>query len=127
MDPRIVGISGPLQGQSLSLAEGETSFGRANGNQICVVDSSLSRQHCLLIRAGSDISIRDLSSRNGTRVNGIPVTEQKLQHGDQISLGASLVVFHHQDTADRGRSNPIDIFCVPLQSRVQLSLGSVAG
>jgi transcriptional regulator with GAF, ATPase, and Fis domain len=107
MDPRIIGISGPLQGQTLSLSEGEVSIGRASNNQVCVIDGALSRQHCLLIRTATEIRIKDLNSRNGTRVNGIPITEQPLQHGDQISLGSSLLVFRQEPLAVRGRSNPV--------------------
>jgi transcriptional regulator with GAF, ATPase, and Fis domain len=107
MEPRIVGIAGPLQGQTLSLSEGEASIGRASTNQICVIDSALSRRHCLLTREGLEIRIRDLGSRNGTRVNGIPISDQSLQHGDQISLGSSLFVFLQEACADQGRANPV--------------------
>ena len=37
--------------------------------------------------------MRDLQSRNGTRVNGIPVDERQLFHGDQLSVGSSVLMF----------------------------------
>jgi len=108
MEPRILGIGGPFQGQTLSLPEGEVSIGRESTNQMSVFDGSLSRRHCVLERTGSEVRIRDLGSRNGTRVNSVPVTEQLLQHGDQISVGSSLFVFLQEETSDESRSNPVE-------------------
>src|SRR5215469_16977645 len=65
MEPRILGIGGPFQGQTLSLPEGEVSIGREPTNQMSVFDGSLSRHHCALARSGSEVRIRDLGSRTG--------------------------------------------------------------
>src|SRR6516162_7802667 len=108
MEPRILGIGGPFQGQTLSLPEGEVSIGRESSNQMSVFDGSLSRRHCVLARSGPEVRIRDLGSRNGTRVNSVPVTEQRLQHGDQISVGSSLFVFLQEEDSDESRSNPVE-------------------
>ena len=108
MEPRILGIGGPFQGQTLSLPEGEVSIGREPSNQMSVFDGSLSRRHCVLARSGPEVRIRDLGSRNGTRVNSVPVTEQRLQHGDQISVGSSLFVFLQDEDSDESRSNPVE-------------------
>jgi len=108
MEPRILGIGGPFQGQTLSLPEGEVSIGREATNQLSVFDGSLSRRHCVLVRSGPEVCIRDLGSRNGTRVNSVPVSEQRLRHGDQISVGSSLFVFLQEETSDESRSNPVE-------------------
>ena len=102
MEPRILGIGGPFEGQTLSLPEGEVSIGRESSNQMSVFDGSLSRRHCVLARSGSEVRIRDLGSRNGTRVNSVPVTEQCLQHGDQISVGSSLFLFLQEEDSEVG-------------------------
>ena len=108
MDPRIIGIAGPFQGQTLSLPEGEVSIGREPANQLWAADAALSRRHCSLVRNGADIRIRDLGSRNGTRVNSVPVTEQSLQHGDEISVGLSLLLFLQESATEETRSNPVE-------------------
>lgn len=108
MEPRIVGIAGPFQGQTLSLPEGEVSLGREPSNQLWSADAALSRCHCLFLRSGAEIRIRDLGSRNGTRVNSVPVTEQQLQHGDEISVGFSLFVFLQDTRAEQNHSNPVE-------------------
>ena len=75
------------------LPEGETLIGRDPANQIWISDGSLSRRHCVVARSGAEITIRDLGSRNGTRVNGMPVEERLLENQDQISVGSSFFVF----------------------------------
>jgi transcriptional regulator with GAF, ATPase, and Fis domain len=92
MEARIVGIAGLFQGSMFAVPEGEVSLGRDSTNQIYLADASLSRRHCLLLRQGVEVRVRDLGSRNGTRVNNVPVAEQRLQHGDQLSVGSSLFV-----------------------------------
>src|SRR6516162_3574989 len=108
MEPRILGIGGPFQGQTLSLPEGEVSIGREPTNQMSVFDGSLSRHHCVLARSGSNVRIRDLGSRNGTRVNSVPVTDQPLQHGDQNSVCSSLFVCHQEHLSHDRRPNPVE-------------------
>ena len=93
MNPRIIGIAGPLQGTVFPLPEGEMTLGRDPANQIWTADSFLSRRHCVLMRSGNTLRVKDLGSHNGTRVNGIPVREHELEPGDQISVGHSLFVF----------------------------------
>jgi len=80
-NPRLLGISGPLKGAAFPLAEGEVSVGRDSSNQLWVADPALSRRHCLLVQDGGQFSIRDLGSRNGTLVNGVPVIEQSKMTG----------------------------------------------
>ena len=93
MNPRVSGVSGPFQGVTFSLATGELSIGRDPSNHLWISDPALSRQHCLLTRKGDQFILRDLGSRNGTSVNGMSVDEVQLHHGDQISIGTSVLVF----------------------------------
>ena len=93
MNPRVSGISGPFRGTAVSMACGELSIGRDPSNHLWISDPALSRQHCLLTRKGDQVFIRDLGSRNGTSVNGMAVGEGQLRHGDQISVGSSVLMF----------------------------------
>ena len=53
-----------------------------------VADPSVSRRHAQLRRDGKRWLLRDLGSRNGTRLNGARVTEEiEVRPGDQLSLG----------------------------------------
>ncbi len=64
------------------------SIGRGNCDVTITGDDALSKRHCELFEKDGDIYVRDLSSSNGTRVNGIKVLEEKLSHGDELILGS---------------------------------------
>jgi pSer/pThr/pTyr-binding forkhead associated (FHA) protein len=89
----LVGIAGPLKGAILTLDSTELSIGRDKGNVLVIDEPAVSRQHCL-VRAGEDgYRIRDLASRNGTYVNGMPVKERTLHNCDQIQVGYCAMLF----------------------------------
>ncbi len=110
MNPRVIAISGSLKGTIFALAESETLIGRDSANAICLNDISVSRRHCLIRQDdsgsanasrsanGGEFTIRDLESYNGTFVNGRPVREQQLAHGDQIAVGDVVLLFLSHDT-----------------------------
>lgn len=108
MNPRILGIAGPLQGTVFAVPDGEVSIGREPNNHLWAPDPTLSRRHCLLIRNGEEFTIRDLGSRNGTLVNGVPIEEQALRHGDQISIGDSVVVLLLEEGDHPSKMNPVE-------------------
>ena len=97
---RLEAVSGPVEGRIFSLEEGEISIGREPTNQVSLLDPLVSRRHCVLRRDGPDVRLEDLDSRNSTFVNGVPVKERVLVHGDQVRVGNSIFVFHgaHDDT-----------------------------
>jgi Nif-specific regulatory protein len=112
MEPRLIAISGALKGTIFALAENEIVVGREPQNPIYLNDLSVSRRHCLITR-GVDQSenesqqpideetrfkIVDLESFNGTFVNGVPVKEQPLAHGDQIAVGDVVLLFLLHET-----------------------------
>ena len=93
MRPRLLVIAGPSKDASIPLPDGEATLGRDPTNLVAVVDPSVSRKHCLLRREDNRYQIKDLDSRNGTLVNGAPVKEQWLRHGDEIATGDSVFLF----------------------------------
>ena len=94
MRPRLLVTAGPSKDQTIPLPEGEATIGRDPANVVAIIDPSVSRKHCLLRREEDGrFLIRDLDSRNGTLVNGAPVKEQFLRHGDEIATGDSLFLF----------------------------------
>lgn len=100
MNPRLVAIAGPLKDSNFDLPTGELSIGRDAANVLAISDPSVSRRHCVVVRDADKFKVRDLESRNGTLVNGTPVREQLLRHGDQLSVGDSLFVFLIEETEE---------------------------
>jgi Nif-specific regulatory protein len=98
MNHRLVARDGPLKGSVFPLDSGEFSVGRNPTNRLAVGDPSLSRQHCVIAKQGDQFAIRDLDSRNGTFVNGVPVHERILAAGDEIQIGNSLFLFLVEET-----------------------------
>jgi pSer/pThr/pTyr-binding forkhead associated (FHA) protein len=90
---RLEAISGPLEGTTFPITEGELSIGREPCNQISLLDSLVSRRHCVIRKDAQGFLIQDLDSRNSTFVNNLPVTERLLADGDQIRVGKSILVF----------------------------------
>jgi transcriptional regulator with GAF, ATPase, and Fis domain len=108
-NPRLLGISGPLKGSAFPLPGGEVSIGRDSSNQLWVADPALSRRHCILVPdGGGQFSIRDLKSRNGTLVNGVPVEQQQIRHGDQIFIGDSVLIFLIEEGGNHFDKNPVE-------------------
>jgi hypothetical protein len=72
----------------LALPTDSTTIGRSTECDCMVTHPSVSRRHAELRRAGEHWLLRDLGSRNGTRLNGTRVTEEtQVRPGDQLSLG----------------------------------------
>ena len=69
------------------------SIGRASDNDVIVDDGLVSRHHCQLKLQHGAYSFADLGSRNGSFVNGQPVSEIALGPGDRIRIGATEIEF----------------------------------
>ncbi|MBA3261096.1 MAG: FHA domain-containing protein [Thermoleophilaceae bacterium] len=65
-----------------------TTIGRSIDCDCVINEPSVSRRHAQVRRHGGGWLLRDLGSSNGTRVNGMRVTEATdVRPGDHISLG----------------------------------------
>ncbi|MGE0710975.1 MAG: sigma 54-interacting transcriptional regulator [Planctomycetota bacterium] len=101
------------------------TVGRALENAIVVEDTASSRQHCQVERDEEGQAwLRDLESRNGTRLNGRFVRKALLQQGDRIEIGATVITFMADDEAAARRASTEKP--ESLRSRVAAALGSEA-
>jgi len=62
-------------------------IGRRTSADLQIVSTDVSRDHAEIVQEDGRFLLRDRASRYGTFVNGEPVTERVLQHGDRIRLG----------------------------------------
>lgn len=63
------------------------TIGRAAGAEFIVDAALVSRVHCRLMAAEGSVEVVDLSSTNGTYVNGTRVDRAQLKHGDRLKVG----------------------------------------
>lgn len=77
------------------------TIGRHPDNDVCLDgDSEVSRVHAALEPLGPSWLVRDLGSRNGTRVNGVLLAgERPLADGDELRIGATRLVFHSAEVS----------------------------
>lgn len=108
---RLSSCSLEWQGGRVTLRQGEHLIGRDPDTAACIKDPSVSRQHARLRIAGDDATLQDLGSKNGTLVNGQPITSPSpVSDGDEITFGSVRVILRifrrepSTQTVTRGRS-----------------------
>jgi Nif-specific regulatory protein len=119
---RLEALAGPLKGKTYLLTEDELSVGREPSNQISLLDSLVSRRHCVIQKNGLGFLIKDLESRNSTFVNDVPVKERLLADGDQIRVGKSILVFQGLPQERPGDRASLSIECGPTPSGATMVL-----
>jgi Nif-specific regulatory protein len=123
MNPRIVGIAGPLNGMSLALTDDEISVGREPSNKLWAADSGMSRRHCAIAKQeDGQFLLRDMGGRNGTRVNGERIEKHELCHRDQIRVGNSTLVFLLGDEEAIAERNSLELDDTTVEEDVVASL-----
>lgn len=83
----LVTLSGTTAGNEYEIECDPTSIGRGPGVELAFDDSTMSREHATFEIVEGAVRLRDLGSTNGVLVNGAPVAQVELEHGDRISLG----------------------------------------
>jgi len=78
--------SGPLSGQQWPVS-GTLTIGRDESCEVVVPDRQVSRQHARLSLRENTVFLEDLDSKNGTYLNGQPLTTPtQLREGDEIRV-----------------------------------------
>ncbi|MDA0802568.1 MAG: ATPase, T2SS/T4P/T4SS family [Planctomycetota bacterium] len=78
----------------LPLGGGPVTIGRLPENAVNFNDEGLSRKHCVIEPAPNGMwQVRDLGSRNGTKLNGERVATTELASGDTIRIGSLEIRF----------------------------------
>ncbi|MFM8705170.1 MAG: FHA domain-containing protein, partial [Planctomycetia bacterium] len=86
--------SGPRTGERIAVRVGRMVIGRHPACDLVIDASAVSRQHAAVTFEDGRATVEDLRSRNGTLLNGRPLTEaHRLEHGDQIQICEQLIVF----------------------------------
>ena len=88
--------------QEVELPAGETTIGRSDECHVTIDDPAMSREHAMIVVTSEQVIVRDLGSRNGTRINGQRVVGAiELHNGDRIRLGSQEILFSRVVTPRR--------------------------
>ena len=87
-------IQGADQGKRFEFVSSPVALGRDSSNSVRLHDTEVSRRHAELRLDRSGYRIIDLSSANGTLVNGQTVDQTLLHSGDRVQLGQTVMLFH---------------------------------
>jgi pSer/pThr/pTyr-binding forkhead associated (FHA) protein len=86
--------------KELKIDQDEIIIGRDTGNDIQIDNIAVSREHARIIKGPNYYFIEDMSSKNGTFVNGKKINKKFLKEDDEITIGKhSLQIVLEEDPA----------------------------
>jgi len=92
---------GAQQPREILMSRDEFLIGRGVDCDFSILESEVSRHHCLIRVVGREATIRDLGSSNGTYVNDQRTRSQTtIKTGDRIQVGSASFVVDLGDTIE---------------------------
>jgi hypothetical protein len=85
--------------QKIPLQSATVTLGRGLESDVRLKDIKASRRHCQIVKTAKGYQCVDLSSGNGTYVNGVQIKTHMLGSGDRITIGSTTISF--EDGAPR--------------------------
>ncbi len=89
---QLVVTAGNGAARTVTLVPGVNRVGRSAASDICLDDSTVSGQHCEIVVLNEDVFVRDLSSTNGTFIEGQQIQDAALLPGQTLHVGGVAVV-----------------------------------
>ena len=119
--PRPVLRVQPPDGPSFvhALPDGETVIGRDPLSALALDDTRVSRRHAMVLYAEGRVTVADLSSRNGTQLNGdtLGTRPAVLHTGDVLQVGDFTLVFDPDRVAEFAAASVADAMREVLHKR----------
>ncbi len=115
---KLVAKQGIVAGLEFALDKAVVVIGRDAAADVAIPDGKASRRHAEIHMVGGGLSILDLSSANGTFVNGLRIFGKRtLRPGDEIGIGD--VVFSVQEGLARA-APPLPVFAADDQGQLEV-------
>ncbi|MCZ6603134.1 MAG: FHA domain-containing protein, partial [Planctomycetota bacterium] len=102
----IEAIEGNLAGTKIDIGSEPITFGRHKKNRVVLTDPGVSNYHAILTLDSGGPTVTDLSSTNGSRVNGKKVERQTLNPGDHVAFMAAVFVLHDRNRLEASTAPP---------------------
>ncbi len=103
-------IQGNEQGTRRVLDRDVVTLGRDSSNIVQLRDVEASRRHAEIRRVDDWRCIVDLGSSNGVFVNGRRVKSRRLENGDQIQIGKTILLFASRKIEIGAKEPLVDVF-----------------
>lgn len=96
-------------GEHTDLDREAVTIGRNDGSDVVLSDPRVSGLHAIIHHYRGGWSVQDLSSLNGTFLNGQRVLgERQLRPGDELGIGGSRLVFRADTGFVPGKTDPVE-------------------
>jgi FHA domain/zinc-ribbon domain len=89
----VIRAGGGRAGESFPLQADRLTVGRRPESDIFLDDVTVSRDHALIVRRGTEFFIDDCGSLNGTYVNRRRIDSHRLADGDELQIGKYKLAF----------------------------------
>ena len=86
--------------KEVQLTKDRTALGRRPYNDIVLDNLAVSGEHAVFQMSGNDVLLEDLSSTNGTYVNGTTVKKRLLLNDDTIDIGRYKIKYTNEAADD---------------------------
>src|SRR5262252_2066343 len=90
--------------QKIPLQAATVTLGRGLESDVRLKDIKASRRHCQIVKTAKGYQCVDLSSGNGTYVNGVQIKQQMLGSGDRITIGSTTIAFEESAPAPKAQA-----------------------
>src|SRR4029077_2407027 len=95
-------------------------IGRSSRNTIHIPDGTISKDHAEVTLRAGQYYMRDLGSRNGTRVNGREAKEPTLMEaGDQVEIGHVLLLVTGEEARPKLKLNEQSVLGTTLRLKAE--------
>jgi pSer/pThr/pTyr-binding forkhead associated (FHA) protein len=89
----VIRAGGGRAGEKFLLAGDRLTVGRRPDSDVFLDDVTVSRDHAVIVRRGSDYYLDDCGSLNGTYVNRRRIESHRLGDGDELQVGKYKLAF----------------------------------
>ena len=89
----VIRAGGGRSGESFPVQGDRLTVGRRPESDVFLDDVTVSRDHALIVRRGSDWFLDDCGSLNGTYVNRRRIDSHRLTDGDELQIGKYKLAF----------------------------------
>jgi len=98
---RLLCLTGSLKGKSFYLIDDRVVIGRSKDVDISLQDIKASREHVEIVKVAGGLILSDLNSQNGVWINDLKVKQHRLQSGDKVVIGQTVMKYSRVQVAEK--------------------------